>query len=86
MPKGWPTRPGSRYHQPPEGRRTLLDVARDHAALMVTCRRCKHRGVLYPHHLAVDLGRDFPVDQIARRLRCTECRAKGAATVYEGTR
>jgi hypothetical protein len=30
--------------------------------------------VLYPHHLAVDLGRDFPVDQIARRLRCTAVR------------
>jgi hypothetical protein len=86
MPKGWPTRPGSRYHQPPEGRRTLLDVARDHAALMITCRRCKHRTTLFPAQLAVDLGPDYPVDQIARRLRCTECRAKGAATVYEGTR
>jgi hypothetical protein len=66
--------------------RTLLDVARDHAALMVICYGCKRRAVLYPHALAARWGADFPLKHVKPRLKCTACGLKGGASMYEGTR
>lgn len=66
--------------------RTLHDVARDRAALMVTCYRCKHRAVLYPHELAAKWGADFPLMHVKPRLKCTACELKGGASMHEGTR
>lgn len=74
-------RPGNRYARPRP--RSLRDVAEAKAALQVTCRRCRHRVVLLPITLAERLGPAFPVDELAKRLRCDECRGRGMASVVE---
>ena len=54
-------------------------------AVLVICRRCKHRRVLYPARLSEDLGPDFQVIDLRQRLRCSQCRAL-AANIHETTR
>jgi len=80
------TRPGSHYWKAGAKPQTLLDLARAKLALVATCRRCKHRQTLFPYGLASKLGSDFPVDQLAARLRCTECRARGLVTLQNSMR
>jgi hypothetical protein len=55
-------------------------------AVSVTCRRCHHSETLYARSLIERLGADFLVKDLAPRLRCTECRALGMATVWESAR
>lgn len=57
----------------------------DKAALLVVCRRCKHRRLFYPARLAAELGPDFEIIDLRQRLRCSACRAR-AANVHETTR
>ena len=79
-------RPGSRYWRPAGKPRTLRDLAVAKVALVAVCRRCHHQKLLFPYGLAERLGQDFPVEQLAPRLRCTECRALGWATMQESVR
>jgi hypothetical protein len=61
----------------------LADLIRRGMTLRVMCRRCKHQDVLYPATLAEKLGPDFLVNELAPRLRCTECDGRGMASVHE---
>jgi hypothetical protein len=79
-------RPGSRYWRPAVKPRTLRDLAVAKVALVAVCRRCRHQKVLFPYGLAERLGADFPVDRLAPRLRCTECRALGWVTLHDSVR
>ena len=54
--------------------------------LQVVCRRCRHETLLYPIHLGRQIGWATPVAEIAPRLTCSNCRAKGMANVYEAMR
>lgn len=74
-------RPGNRHARPRP--RSLRDVAADKAAFAITCRRCRHQTVLLPVALAETLGAAFPVEKLAGRLRCTNCRGRGMASVQE---
>lgn len=60
---------------------TVGAVAQTVGAFVVTCRRCKHQRMLQPLDLAGKLGEDFPVDQIHRQLRCTECGKRDAVRI-----
>ena len=60
---------------------TLREAAQDIGALIATCRRCRHQRMLLPLDLARKLGEDFPVDRLYLRLRCAECRKRGAVRV-----
>ena len=66
--------------------RSLRQVAEAKAALQVKCRRCRHRHVLYPKHLIARFGLETDIDSLAPKLRCSECKALGMASVYEITR
>ena len=66
--------------------RTLAHVAQDGRAVSVTCRRCHHSDTLYTATLIDRLGSAFLVKDLEPRLRCTECRALGMATVWESGR
>ena len=79
-------RPGNRYWKPSAQARTLRDLARAKVALEAVCRRCNHRRLLLPYDLAAKLGAEFPVDQLAKRLRCTECQALGWVTLHDSVR
>jgi DNA-directed RNA polymerase subunit RPC12/RpoP len=79
-------RPGSRYWKPAPGTRTLRDLAKAKLALIAVCQRCRHRSLLFPLDLAERLGANFPLDQIASRLRCTECQALGWVTLHDSMR
>lgn len=81
-------RPGSRYWKA-TGKprtRTLRDLAIAKVALVAVCRRCHHQKLLFPYSLAERLGANFPVESLARRLRCTACRGLGMATLRESVR
>ena len=69
-----------------EAGKSLRQVAENKAALQVKCRRCRHRHVLYPNHLIARFGPEVDIDSLAPKLRCSECRALGMASVYEITR
>jgi hypothetical protein len=79
-------RAGSRYWRAAGKPRTLRDLAIAKVALVAVCRRCRHQKLLFPYGLAEQLGANFPVEDLARRLRCTECRALGMATLRESVR
>ena len=66
--------------------RTLAHLAQDGRAVDVTCRRCHHSQTLFTRTLIDRLGPDFLFKDLATRLRCTECKAKGMAQVYESGR
>lgn len=74
-------------HRPPptRPRRSLKELMVQKAALLVVCRRCKHRRLLYPARLSEQLGPDFQVIDLRQRLRCSQCRAL-AANIHETTR
>jgi hypothetical protein len=79
-------RRGTRYSQPAKKGRTLRDLAKAKLALVAVCQRCHHQSTLFAYGLAEKLGSDFPVDQLAPRLRCTECRALGWVTLHDSVR
>ena len=62
-------RPGSRYWQAAGKPRTLRDLAIAKVALVAVCRRCHHQKLLFPYSLAEQLGANFPVESLARRLQ-----------------
>ena len=75
-------RPGNRYstpREPPETRgvRSLSDAAVAKVTLRATCRRCKHSALLWPGDLAAKLGKAYPLASVQRRLKCSQCGAKG---------
>ena len=79
-------RPGNRYAQESEARKTLASLISRKAALVAVCRRCKHRRVLFPRSLANRLGEGFKVIDLRHRLRCQKCGFYGTANVNESTR
>lgn len=79
-------RPGNRYARPPTAGRTLRDLAKAKLALVAVCRRCNHRRLLFAYELAERVGANFPVEQLASRLRCTECQALGWVTLHDSVR
>ena len=79
-------RPGNRYAREVEVRKTLGDLIGRKAALIAICRRCKHRRLLFPASLASQLGEEFKVLELRKRLRCEGCRGYGTANIHESTR
>ena len=79
-------RPGNRYAREAEARKTLGDLVGRKAALVAICRRCKHRRLLFPASLAAELGRDFRVVELSKRLRCQNCGHDRTAIIHESTR
>jgi hypothetical protein len=64
--------------------RTLHDLAKAKLALVAVCQRCRH--LLFPFDLAERLGARFPVAELAPRLRCTDCRARGWVALHPSVR
>jgi hypothetical protein len=79
-------RPGNRYAREAEERRTLGDLVRRKTALVVICRRCKPRRLLFPAALVHQLGETFKVIDLRKRLRCGGCRGYGTANLHESSR
>jgi hypothetical protein len=70
----------------PPSVRTVRDLARAKLAPVAVCQRCRHRHLLFPLDLAERLGANFLVAELARRLRCTECKALGMAALHPSVR
>ena len=70
---------------PSKNTRTLGQLAQEKMALVVVCRRCKHRRVLYPRNLIERFGEHCPAITLRRWLRCTTCRAR-SANLHESAR
>jgi hypothetical protein len=79
-------RPGNRYAREAEERRTLAQLIARKTALVAICRRCKHRRLLFPASLAAQLGNEFRVVDLRKRLRCGGCRGYGTANLHESSR
>lgn len=45
--------------------------------LRIRCRKCGHERTTEPHALARLLGWETPLVQVASRLRCSKCHARG---------
>jgi hypothetical protein len=71
-------RPGNRYARDAEARRTLRDLIERKAALIAIRQRCKHRRLLFPASLASQLGEEFKVIDLRKRLRCERCRGSNS--------
>jgi hypothetical protein len=54
-------------------------------ALVAICRRCKHRRVLFPARYVERYGRDYPVIELRKLLRCSSCRGR-VANLHESAR
>jgi DNA-directed RNA polymerase subunit RPC12/RpoP len=54
-------------------------------ALIAVCRQCKHRRVLFPANLITRYGEDFPVIELRKRLRCSDCRGR-MVNLHESSR
>jgi hypothetical protein len=78
-------RPGNRYARERGESRTLGDLVRAKKALVVICRRCKHRRLLYPANLIPQFGESCPAITLRERLRCTQCRYR-SANLHESAR
>lgn len=70
----------------PANVRTLRDLALAKLALVAVCQRCRHRHLFFPLDLAERLGANFLVTELAPRLRCTDCRARGWVTLQPSVR
>jgi hypothetical protein len=79
-------RAGNRYAREAEERRTLGELIGRKTALVAICRRCKHRRLLFPAALADQLGEEFKVMDLRKRLRCGGCRGYGTANIHASTR
>jgi hypothetical protein len=53
--------------------------------LVVVCKRCQHRNILYPANLIPRFGADFAAVGVRRHLRCSICRYT-SANVHEAAR
>jgi DNA-directed RNA polymerase subunit RPC12/RpoP len=76
-------RPDNRYAR--ERGRTLGDLVKTKIAMVVVCRRCKHRRVLYPANLIPRFGEHCPAIDLRERLRCSNCRGR-MANLHESSR
>ena len=76
-------RPGSWKY--PRGARTLGDLMRRRAVLVVVCQRCKHEAVLYPVEYIARFGDRCPAAHLRRFLRCKQCR-RTSPNIHEATR
>ena len=45
-------------------------------------RECDYRGTLHMETLVCTRGRDFPLDQLASRLRCPRCGSRNVRVMY----
>lgn len=79
-------RPGSRYLRRAEERKSLGDLIGRKTALIAICRRCKHRRLLLPTKLAMELGYEVKVIDLQKRLRCGNCHGYGSANLHESSR
>jgi hypothetical protein len=79
-------RPGNRYLREGEARKALGDLVSRKTALIAICRRCKHRRLLLPTKLAMELGSETKVVDVQKRLRCGNCRGYGIANLHESSR
>jgi hypothetical protein len=77
-------RPGNRYARETSSR-TLGDLMNAKMALVVVCRRCKHRRILYPANLVERYGQQFRAIDLQPRLRCSSCRGC-VANIHESSR
>jgi hypothetical protein len=59
---------------------TLGDLAAEGRGVWVWCNRCTRSARLAAGDLAARLGRECPVPQVGRRLRCTACGGRDAET------
>ena len=78
-------RPGNRYARETGTGRTLGEMVSAKMALVVVCRRCKHRRVLYPANFIARYGEHFPVIELQPHLRCSGCRGR-MANLHESSR
>jgi hypothetical protein len=51
----------------------LGDAVRDGLMLWLSCVACRHRKNVAPAVLARDLGYDFPLPDLKRRMKCSRC-------------
>jgi hypothetical protein len=58
--------------QTPE-KAVLGDAVRDGLMLWLSCTDCRHRKHIGPAVLARDLGYDFPLPDLKRRMKCSRC-------------
>jgi hypothetical protein len=70
----------------PANGRTIQDLARAKLALVAVCQRCWHRHLLFPLDVTERLDANFPIPDVAPRLRYTECKALGMAAVHPSVR
>jgi len=78
-------RPGNRYARETGSGRTLGQLVCAKMALVVVCRRCKHRRVIYPANLIARFAEDCPAIELRHRLRCSSCRGR-MANLHESSR
>ena len=60
---------------------TVGQVAARDDTIEVTCRRCRQSRMMLPADLVAEFGEDFPVAEIHRQLRCTNCDKRDALRV-----
>lgn len=60
---------------------TLRDAARARRMLWAFCLWCGHAGHLDPWKTALAAKRDMSFDELARRLTCNRCKARGKSLV-----
>jgi hypothetical protein len=63
---------------------TLGNAAAAHVRLIVWCEDCGHQVELIPGELSQRLGSEFPVPEITRRLRCSQCNGRTVQMVVSG--
>ena len=78
-------RPGNRYAREQGERHTLGELAAGKIELVVVCRRCKHRRVLFTANLVAQYGENFRAIEMRERLRCSSCGGR-VANVHECSR
>lgn len=55
------------------GPATLRHLAADRMGVDVHCLACGHRVIMPAAELAARLGADYPVPEVAKRMRCGRC-------------
>jgi hypothetical protein len=66
------------------GPMTLGNAAAAQVRLIVWCGDCGHQVELAPAELSQKLGVEFPVPEITRRLRCSQCNGHTVQMVVSG--
>ena len=65
--------------------RTLGQLIHAKMALVVICRRCKHRRVLYPANYIPRFGVTCPAIELRKHLQCSRCHGR-MANLHESAR